>query len=224
MTNPKTFDNIDGTPIKVNDPPNGVLVQRDVRAETSFWGRCVEWRDFLNAVGAWGAGAGSINWLGHIGFYFCKDGMHGIGRAMDLNFVNWTGGNSLDLFNGNHAHPNRTIRRRYLSVDAVSRRYFRYVLDGFYNAAHGNHIHQDDTTAPHFSTGSSSDVKFLQAVLNNFNGNSLATDGAWGPATSAAYNSMKSKLGMVTDIWVSSSAYLNWLTTVAVHGITDSGF
>lgn len=222
MTNPKTFDNIDGTPIKYGSPGNHT--QGNATCETAFWGKLVEWRDWLNAIGAWAPAAhGNVGWFGHSGFYVCKSGMHGVGRAMDLNFVAWSNGATLDLFNGNHAHPSRTVRRRYLSVDACSRRYFRYVLDGWYNAAHTNHIHQDDSTAVQFSQSSSSDVKFLQAVLVNFNSSSLAIDGNWGPATASAWSSAKAKQGF-GDIWTSASNYTAFLTTVAVYGITDSSF
>lgn len=41
MTNPKTFESIDGTPIKYNGPGAGILDQRNVRAESAFWGKLV---------------------------------------------------------------------------------------------------------------------------------------------------------------------------------------
>lgn len=221
--NPKTVDNIDGTPIKYGSPGNYNQVNQTM--DTPFWSLLVDWRNYMNAVGAYsGSQYGSVSWYGHAGFIACKSGMHPLGRAMDLNYVVWTGGAQVDIYTNGYANPSLAARRRYLSVDACSRTYFRYVLDGWWNAAHHNHIHQDNTTAVSFSKSASSDVKFLQATLNNFNGASLATDGVWGTSTQNAYNLAKTKLGMVTDIWASQSAYRGFLQTVALKGLQNSAF
>lgn len=223
MSNPKTFDNIDGTPIKYGQP--GTYAQRPESSETSYWGCLVEWRDWMNAIGAWEPVAhGSVAWFGHIGIYFCKaNSMHAVGRAMDLNYVAWNNGAELDLYNHAHEHTSRRVRRRYLSVDACCRRYFRYVLDGWYNSDHENHIHQDDSTAVQFSQSSVSDVGFLQAVLNNFDTAGLVIDGSWGPATANAWAAAKAKIGC-SDIWTSVSEYTWFLSLVGVYGITNTGF
>src|SRR5690606_33476018 len=196
--------------------------QLNVQAETSFVAKAVDWPGWLNAVSSF-SGYGQVQWLGHAGFYTCKTGMHGVGRAMDMNHVAWPS-REIDIFSHAHANPSIAVRRRYLAIDASCRRYFKYVINGWRDSLHRNHIHADDTFAPGFSTGSETDVFFLQGVLVNLNGSAIAIDGAWGPATSAAYNNMKAKLGMGTDIWASSAAYMNFLTTVAVHGLTNTPF
>lgn len=223
MANPKTFNNIDGVPIKYGQP--GAYSQINVQSETSFWSKLVGWKNEMQSYAAYGGSAySSINSFGHAGFYTCKAGKHGEGRAMDLNAVYWNGGSSTNLFGGDHASSNQQTRRRYLSVDATCRRTFKFVLDGWYNSDHANHIHQDDTSPVSFQTSSSSDVKFLQATLNNFNGSSLAVDGAWGSATLAQYNIAKGKLGMSTDIWASASAYQGFLQSVALKGLWNQAF
>jgi hypothetical protein len=222
MNDPKEFDAIGTVPLKYGSPGN--YVRRTVRAEKQFYQQLVDWvqtlRFFSGTYG--GRHIESLNWIGHVGAFVCKDGCHGRGRAIDINRIQWNG-NATDMFGGDHTASDRTVRRRYIAVDAACRKHFKYTLDGWYNAQHTNHIHIDDHTAPILDRGSASDTGFVQAVCNNFNGAGLAVDGSWGPATQAAWRDLNQTWGYVgCDPFSSRGAYGDWLNFVMAHGFSDS--
>ena len=109
-----------------------------------------------------------------------------------------------------HASGTASLRKRYLAIDSVCRRRFRYVLDGWYNADHADHIHSDFGGLPvRCLTGSSSRHKFVQATCNNFRGSGLAVDGIWGPRPESAFNGLMSALGVTGDPHTTTSVYQN---------------
>lgn len=223
MSNPKTFSAIDGTPIKYGSPGNYSV--RDVKAERSFYNQLVDWivklRYFSDTWG--GSGLTDLRWIGHAGAYVCKPGCHGRGRAIDLNRIQWNGV-VVDMFSGDHASSDRITRRRYLAVDAMCRRFFKYTLDGWYNAQHENHIHVDDHAAPILSKTSTSDTGFVQAVCNNFDAAGLVVDGSWGPSTQSAWQNVNSAWGYNgCDPFTSALDYADWCNFVAAHGFADKG-
>ena len=223
MSTPKTFSAIDGTPIKYGSP--GSYSQRDVKTEKSFYNSLVDWvamlRYFSGAYG--GSATNDLRWIGHAGAYVCKPGCHGRGKAIDLNRIQWNGV-AVDMYAGDHSAPNRVVRRRYIAVDACCRRFFKYTLDGWYNAQHQNHIHIDNHTAPVMSKTSTSDTGFVQAVCNNFNGASVPIDGQWGPATQSAWQDLNNAWGYGgCDPFTSEVAYTEWCNFVMAHGFADQG-
>lgn len=94
-------------------------------------------------------------------------------------------------------------------------------MDGWYNAAHNNHIHMDNSLefGP-LDTSSESTVKFVQAVCNNFNGASLTINGNWSQ-TQAAFNSANSAMGFTPNALTSSTAWAEWCAMIAKHGFRD---
>jgi len=223
MSDPKVFDAIDRTPIKYGSPGN--YGQREIRAERSFYRKLEDWiwslRTFSSTYGP--KGLQQVRWIGHVGAYVCKTGCHGRGRAIDLNRVQWNGA-ATDMYGGDHASTNRTARRRYLAVDACCRQYFKYTLDGWYNAQHTNHIHIDDHTTPVLDKSSKSDTGFVQAVCNNFNGAGLTVDGVWGTSTQEAWRALNKKWGYGgCDPFSSQLAYSDWCRFVMAHGFRDVG-
>lgn len=221
MSDPKSFDAIDGTPIKYGRP--GDYTRITVRAERSFYDRMVLWirslRSFSSTYG--GSSFETLKWLGHAGAYVCKNGCHGRGRAFDLNRVRWNG-YTVDIYGGDHASGTRSVRRRYLAVDATCRRYFKYTLDGWYNSAHANHIHFDDHTQTVLSKSSRSDTVFVQAVCNNFNGAGLVIDGDWGPLTQGAFNDINREMNYKNkDPFTKAADYRVWLGLIQRHGFKN---
>jgi hypothetical protein len=126
------------------------------------------------------------------------------------------------MYGGDYNAGDRTVRRRYIAVDASCRRYFKYTLDGWYNPDHTNHIHVDLHTVPVFSKDSISDTGFIQAVCNNFDGAGLEIDGVWGPKTQDAWRD-------VNDAWryngcdpfSNEVATAEWCNFVMAHGFAD---
>lgn len=223
VNNPKTFDAIDGTPIKYKFPDGYERI--DVKTTTGFYNKLEAWISTLRYFSKTYAGSwfNTLQWIGHAGAYVCKAGCHGQGRAFDVNRVEWNG-YAVKMLAKDHADPDRTRRRRYLAVDACCRRHFKYTLDGWYNSDHHNHIHIDNHTVPVLSRQSESDTKFVQAVCNNFNGAGLAVDGDWGPLTENAFDNINREWGYSIancNPFNDQSHYAEWCNQVMRHGFDD---
>ncbi|UYQ65373.1 extensin family protein [Streptomyces peucetius] len=220
----KTFSRIDGTPVYYWRSNRGNTALRNWQCTQAFYDRLVVWiRDLRDLSGD--AGAGNVSFLVSAGFYVNKPGQHGQGTAMDLDLVRWAGGRQSSPLDRHHAAGDRTLRRRYLAVDAVCRRRFRYVLDGWYNSAHADHIHADFGGLPTVcEKGSRSDTVFVQAMCNNFMGSGLAVDGAWGPLTQSAFDRAKSRLNITGNPHTNYSVWRTMMARVARHGFGDQAF
>lgn len=216
-----SFSTLNGTPVYYGlEAPRA----RTWRATETFRVAAANWMATLRL---WSANAGypGITSIGTAGFYVNKAGQHGAGTAMDLSIVRWNDGRVSDMFNGHHASSSRALRRRYFAVEASLRVYFRYVLDGNYNAAHRNHFHADFGAMPYrrLLRSSRADTVFLQATCNNFIGSGLAVDGVWGPRTSSAVGTLKSRLGVSGDLQSNQGATLDLLRGIASAGFRDAG-
>ncbi|MBW1599717.1 extensin family protein [Streptomyces sp. JJ38] len=220
----RTFSKIDGTPVYYWRSNRGNTVLRDWRCTYDFYDRLVVWIRDLRRLSEDG-GFGKVSFLVSAGFYVNKSGQHGAGTAMDLDHVRWAGGRRCSPLDRHHSSSNRTLRRRYLAVDATCRRRFRYVLDGWYNSAHADHIHADFGGLPTLcQKGSSSDTKFVQAMCNNFMGSGLAVDGIWGPKTNGAFSTAKNRLNISGNPHTELDAWRTMLARVARHGFRDDAF
>ncbi|MDT0378220.1 extensin family protein [Streptomyces sp. DSM 42041] len=219
----KTFSRIDGTPVYYWRGNRGNTTLRDWRCTPAFYDRLVVWIRDLRRLSEDG-GFGNVKFLVSAGFYVNRSGQHGNGTAMDLDLVRWGGGRQSSPLDGHHA-GDRTRRRRYLAVDATCRRRFRYVLDGWYNAAHRDHIHADFGGLPtKCSKGSSSDTKFVQAMSNNFMGAGIAVDGVWGPQTEKWFNRARNRLSIEGNPHASIDSWRTMLARVARHGFRNEAF
>lgn len=225
LVDPTTWDVIRRVVFKYLD--GGEWVRRPVTDETCFYRKVVDWVERLNNWSdTWGgAGMNTLEWIGHAGGYACHDySCHNKGRALDVNRIQWNGV-ACDIYGRDWNSDNRTKRRRYLAVDACCRWHFKYVLDGWYNAQHANHIHVDDARAPVLDKNHESDVVFVQAVCNNFNGAGLTIDGDWGPATQEAWRDLNNAWRYDTrtcDPFTTVSGYRQWLNYVMAHGFADA--
>ncbi|GGS37093.1 extensin family protein [Actinokineospora fastidiosa] len=214
-----TFSRIDGTPVYYWRSNRGNTTLRNWQCTQAFYDSLVLWIRDLRSLSS---GYGSITYLVSAGFYVNKPGQHGAGTAMDLDHVRWSGGQVSSPLDRHHASGTQSLRRRYLAVDAVCRRRFRYALDGWYNADHEDHIHADFAGLPTVcQKGSRSDTVFVQAMCNNFMGSGLSVDGDWGPLTQSAFTTAKSRLGISGDPHTSTTAWRAMLSGIARHGFAN---
>lgn len=164
---------------------------------------------------------GSLKYIATAGAYVNKPTYHGRGRAFDLDIVAWRRVACRPL---SQHHRNRQLnrRRRYIGVDALARRWFKYVLDGWYNAAHRDHMHLDDGGgALVFNTGYRSDTVFIQKAANMMIGRRLKIDGIYGPNTDRAFHIMKNRVDVPHRVSVSPRIYRRFLWRLAVHALRN---
>lgn len=164
---------------------------------------------------------GTLLYFATAGAYVNKPKYHGMGRAFDLDRVRWRNVSCIPL-RDHHRSRSRRVRRRYIGVDAVARRWFKYVLDGWYNGAHHDHIHLDDGGgALVFNVSYRSDVVFVQAAANAMIGTELVIDGIYGPRTRRAFRTMKNRLDIPHRVSSDAAAYRRFLGRLARHALRD---
>ncbi len=141
------------------------------------------------------------------GAWVPKPGMHGQGRAFDLDAIWW--GDRLLLAKN---YPSDKVA--YLGVESVLRKHFGTVLNYKYNAAHQCHWHFDDGTSVGFRTMSSV-VLYLQMTLNEvFKVNKpLMVDGDYGDNTRGGVRQALKDCGLVNVADVSSNSKLDQALT-----------
>lgn len=168
------------------------------------------------------ASYGGLRFIATAGAYVNKPKYHGLGRAFDLDMVRWDHATSAPIL-GHHVHGQRVVQRRYLGVDAVARRWFKYVLDGWYNGAHHDHLHLDDGGgALVFNVNYRSDTVFVQAAANLMIGAKLEIDGVYGPRTRKAFHTMKNRLRIPHQVSTDAVLYRRFLYRLAHHALRDA--
>jgi len=164
---------------------------------------------------------GRLQWIATAGAYVNKPGYHGMGRAFDLDVVKWRNVACRPI-RGHHRSDRLARRRRYIGVDALARRWFKYVLDAWYNPAHRDHMHLDDGGgALVFNTGYRSDTVFIQRAANLMINANLAIDGLYGPLTDAAFHKMKNRVDVPHRVHVSPRIYRRFLWRLAIHALRN---
>jgi hypothetical protein len=224
----RQFSDLDGTPLyywRFTDGTAGRRLERRTFASTAvFHDRLISWvRDLRELAFRYG-GLQGMERIVTAGLFVRKPGQHGLGQAMDLDQVVWANG-AITPYHHEHASPDRVTVRRYLALDAVCRRHFRWVLNGHYNDAHADHLHMD------FAGGtlvlqrdSRSETVFVQQVLNEFQGTALPIDGVWGARTQAAFDESRHRLGVEGDPMADPLPWRHWLLRVASCGFADASF
>jgi len=130
---------------------------------------------------------GQLKRLATAGMLVSKPGMHGMGRACDWDI--WTFSDvKIAPLHRDHENSSQAVRRRYWALAALCRSVSSFVLHAEFNAAHEDHIHQDNGGSMAFSAGSPSTVKLVQAVCNEIFDRSprLVVDGSLGTKTQQA--------------------------------------
>jgi hypothetical protein len=164
---------------------------------------------------------GRLRYFGTAGAYVNKPKYHGLGRAFDLDLVRWSRVTCGPIL-GHHTHRRRAIRRRYIGVDALARRWFKYVLDGWYNTAHRDHMHLDDGGgALVFNHSYRSDTVFIQAAANVMIDAHLVIDGLYGPKTNKAFRVMKNRLDIPHRVSIDAATYRQFLWRLAYRALRD---
>lgn len=222
--NEKAFSYIDGTPTYYIR--GGSRQHTTFYCTNSFYNSLVSWiRDLRWISSQYGGSAYStLELVTSAGAYVNKPGQHGQGTAIDIDEIKWNGAWCRPYVR-HHADGSIAVRRRYLALDAVCRRHHRFVLDGWYNAAHEDHIHMDFGGLPSRCVkSSSSDCKFVQAICNNFVGTSMPIDGAWGSQTQSGFNTTMSRLNVSGNPHTDNMVWREWLTKAARHGFANVAF
>jgi hypothetical protein len=187
---------------------------------SGFAADCDTWIQNLNAYCAV-YGPGTVRWVGEVGILVNKPGMHQMGRAFDLTAIHFSNG---DRFDANVSWRAGTEGKRlYVAVAAVCRRYFGTVLNAWYNADHQNHIHFDNEIGSGvIREEARSDTTLVQAAAVFLNGESIAIDGAWGPATQDAYLRLMFDFNMKCyDPKTNPSHARAFLGMIAQHGFDN---
>jgi len=150
-------------------------------------------------------GFGALVSITSAGAFVNKPGAHGLGRAFDHDA--WTFENvDIRPLRRDHAASSRALRQRYWGLAAIIRSRSAFVLHGEYDAAHRDHIHQDNVAATRaFTTGSEAAVKLAQAICKHVYANtSLAIDGDYGPLSRAAIREAMISVDLPGDIFDNS--------------------
>lgn len=132
---------------------------------------------------------------------------------MDVDAVAW--GNALIRPRDRQHESGQVEVLHYLGLDAICRRHFSVVLDGWFNAEHADHIHAEGVAAPLLDKSARSAVLFCQHVCNRVFGSELVTDGVWGDKTQAAMDQAQARFGVSGDLGADSGAWRRWLRAVA---------
>jgi hypothetical protein len=222
------FNHLDGVPLhfwRWRDGTAGQRTEHQTFASTvAFHQRLVVWRRDLADLAQRFGGLTGMDRIVTAGTFVDKPGQHGLGQAFDLDQVRWANG-TITPYWREHASPHGRPVRRYLALDAVCRRHFRWVLDGRYNAAHEDHLHLDFGGGPvGLDRTSRSETVFVQQVLNQHQGAGLAYDGQWGGRTQAAFDESCRRLRIKGSPLTSADAWREWLFRVASCGFADRSF
>lgn len=151
------------------------------------------------------------------GTYVDKPGMHGLGRALDLDAILWDYDripknsplHSIGDFVVKDSPKNWVLS---LGIEACFRKKFGVVLTPFYNRAHRDHFHVDDSVPVRFNRDSRSNVLFVQAVARYFYGQDIAIDGVYGPQTEKALELLAKRYWITNDI---RAVIDNWGSTLS---------
>ncbi|MBW3604650.1 MAG: extensin family protein [Actinobacteria bacterium] len=216
----RAYRTIGGVPLR--------YLRSDVRVRTYYARSTAAFEDKLDAFAhdlgrAAPPSYGAVRYIATAGAYVNKPKLHGLGRAFDLDLVRWQGRTCAPI-RGHHGHARRAVIRRYIGVDALARRRFKYVLDGWYNAAHRDHLHLDDGGgALVFNAGYRSDTVFIQAAANVMINARLAVDGVYGPKTRRAFATMKDRVGIAHRVSSDARLYRAFLWRLALRALRNKG-
>jgi peptidoglycan hydrolase-like protein with peptidoglycan-binding domain len=145
-------------------------------------------------------------------------GLHGDGRAFDLDGIFWSNRNFVTFDDGFRGGD----KKFYFGVNAVLQKYFGVVLSYLYNADHRDHFHIDDSLPVGFDSGARSKVTFVQGALVHVMGISIGSgdlpdpddiDGDYGPNTDRGVRQALSALSISGSLR-SKSVWLSFLDAI----------
>lgn len=123
------------------------------------------------------------------GAYVDKPGMHGKGRAFDIDGIFWANKTFITK-----QYP--SDRPFYLAVESVLRKHFGTVLNYQYDEAHQDHFHVSTRGEPGFVADHKSRVLYLQMALTHLFDIPVSIDGIVGPETIGASRELLRRRGL----------------------------
>ena len=126
------------------------------------------------------------------GAYVDKGGLHGAGRAFDIDGIFWPD----KAFVTNQYPSDRSF---YLAVESVLRKHLGTVLNYKFDAAHQDHFHVSGRGEPGFVPGHESRVLYWQMALTHLFDRPVTVDGLTGPETNGASRALLRALDMAED-------------------------
>jgi len=206
-----TFSSIGGVPIHYARPPvasYGCLGKpRTPRLDREFLAKLEPCFEELWSIAPGGRAQAIVSG----GCYVEKAGMHGAGRAIDIDAIWWPQDSDepplITLY-----YPDDKLR--YLGTEAILRKHLGLVLDFHYNRAHHDHFHCDDSQPVGFFK-TASRVVFVQAACIYVFDKKIEHDSVWGPQTESAVRSITSQLDSPDDI-LTLDGWLGFLDAIAL--------
>jgi hypothetical protein len=127
--------------------------------------------------------------------------LHAKARACDWDVVTFADVR-ISPFHRDHEDPSAAKRARYWSLAALIRSCSAFVLHAEFNAAHEDHIHQDDGGRFAFDRNSGTTVKLVQALCNEVFGTTpaLVVDGSFGQLSQDALRAAMDTVHVDGDI------------------------
>ena len=187
-----SFDALAGVPVHYDRAPNAGYGTRGI----PYTFHCTEsFEDILHAAfeELWAVcPLGPAEVITSAGAYVDKGGMHGAGRAFDIDGIFWA-----DKTFITKQYP--SDRAFYLGVESVLRKHFGTVLNYEYDAAHEDHFHISDRGEPGFVASHTSRVMYLQMALTHVFDIPVSVDGLVGPETNGAARTLLRDLGSAED-------------------------
>ena len=198
-------------------------------------------RDFFPLLESWATNLqyfsheygryGAITQVVHGGIYGTAPSnrratFHNTGEAIDLKWIDWSGGRSCRPCNGQaDVDSSITAHRRMVGVEASLRKYFGVVV-GRNDANHADHFHADVECPVGFSTTSEDKRLFARDCIMAFTDNTFAVthdSSAWNDSTDEnGLASLLTALGMdCFNIKNNVSEYLIFLDYIMMHAFAD---
>lgn len=237
-----SIDDIAGVPLAVkfglcdlnaNDgaPYAGLPADTQRACNGEFYGLLESWVANLQYFSHEYGGYGTITRIVHGGIYGTAPGnrratFHNTGEAIDVKWIDWSGGQSCRPCNGQADVDSSTAAyRRLVGVEASMRKFFGVVI-GRGNSSHADHFHADVECPVSFSTSSADKRMFARDCIRAFtsNANSIAHDAsAWSESEDqASLNALLAALGMdCFSIENNISEYLIFLDYIMMHAFAD---
>ena len=184
-----SFDALAGVPVHYDRAPDAGYGTRGI----PYTFHCTEsFEDTLHAAfeELWAVcPLGPAEVITSAGAYVDKGGMHGAGRAFDIDGIFWA-----DKAFITNQYPND--RAFYLAVESVLRKHIGTVLNYKFDAAHQDHFHVSGRGEPGFVAAHESRVTYWQMALTHLFGQPVTVDGRTGPETNGASRAVLRALGI----------------------------
>ncbi len=209
------FDELAGVPVHYDRAPNAGYGTRGI----AYTFHSTEpFEDTLHAAveELWAVcPLGPAEVLTSAGAYVDKGGMHGAGRAFDIDGIFWAD----KAFVANRYPSDRAF---YLAVEAVLRKHFGTVLNYKFDAAHQDHFHVSGRGEPGFVAAHESRVTYWQMALTHLFDRPVTVDGLTGPETNRASRALLRERGVAEADEMATEAGLHRVLDRAWSDLLDA--